>query len=585
MHTTESRVEEAAPLPAEGGPRPVPRAHVRLLPSRWQEQYAAAADYYVHRLPTDDVLHGFRRAAGLAAPGQGLTGWCREDSRVVFGQWLSGLARFAGSGNREAADKAWRLMDGWAETFRREPAMLVQHYPFDKLVGGLVDIAEHVESSDSLRLLSRLVDVGRQQLSRRNRPAVAWPAGPSDGDELEWYTLGENLLRAFALTGDERYREFAAEWEYGSFWGSFRTPGADRHGLHAYSHLNSVNGLALAALLGADADRLELAVAAHDWFRRTQTYATGGFGPSERTVTPDGALGRALEFRSDGFEVGCGSWAVQKLTRYLMLATGQARFGDWAELITYNGIGAAIRIGDAGWHAYYSDYRVGGGVKVPYQDTYACCSGTYGQAVTDYPTQVFLTGDDTAYVNQFLPAEGTLTVGPRKVSIRLETDYPLGEVVRLVVGQRSGGSGDFAIALRIPEWARGWDVTVNDARTEAPLSQGWAWARRTWREGDVVELRLPMRFRASAVDSVHRQRVAFMRGPVVMAFEASRHEPFPALPEQLEDALEAEPVDGRWPLRAWAGGSLQAGLKPFYGFAEYEPYRMYLDRDRLPLVV
>ena len=50
-----------------------------------------------------------------------------------------------------------------------------------------------------------------------------WGAGP--GDTSEWYTLSENLYRAFLLTGDGFYRDFAALWHYDDFWNRF-APGA-----------------------------------------------------------------------------------------------------------------------------------------------------------------------------------------------------------------------------------------------------------------------------------------------------------------------------------------------------------------------
>ncbi len=65
---------------------------VHLGESRWRRQVEGARDYYLG-LSDDDILHGFRAAAGLRAPGKPLGGWCKENSSTVFGQWLSGLAR------------------------------------------------------------------------------------------------------------------------------------------------------------------------------------------------------------------------------------------------------------------------------------------------------------------------------------------------------------------------------------------------------------------------------------------------------------------------------------------------------------
>ena len=57
---------------------------VRLLDSRWLTQFKATRDYYLG-VADDDILHGYRVAAGLPAPGQPLGGWCAKNSDPVFG--------------------------------------------------------------------------------------------------------------------------------------------------------------------------------------------------------------------------------------------------------------------------------------------------------------------------------------------------------------------------------------------------------------------------------------------------------------------------------------------------------------------
>ena len=80
---------------------------------------------------------------------------------------------------------------------------------------------------------------------------------------------------------------------------------------------------------------------AFDWFEKTQMYATGGYGPDEDLQAPDGSLGRSLETCMNTFETPCGSWGGFKLSRYLLSFAGEAKYGDWAEKLVYNGIGAA----------------------------------------------------------------------------------------------------------------------------------------------------------------------------------------------------------------------------------------------------
>ena len=83
------------PAPKPGGRillQPLDYRGVRLRKSRWLDQVQAARDY-CFLLSEADILHGYRAAAGLPAPGAPLGGWCSRDSDAVFGQWLSGMAR------------------------------------------------------------------------------------------------------------------------------------------------------------------------------------------------------------------------------------------------------------------------------------------------------------------------------------------------------------------------------------------------------------------------------------------------------------------------------------------------------------
>ena len=566
---------------------PVGRAHVELLPSPWRRQLDAARRFYVEELAEEDVLHGFRRRVAPQAPGRPLTGWCRDDSNVVFGQWISTLARFAGSGDAAAGEKARRLVEGWFDVFRADPGLMMAHYPFDKLVGGLVDLARYVDEELATTVLAEVVTVAVEALDRRNTPAAKTPANLADGDQLEWYTLTENLLRAWQLTGDCRYRDFADVWRYSSFWAAFdetdRPVGLE--GLHAYSHLNSMASAAAVFAATGDERHLRVATHAHDWWRSTQCYATGGFGPSERTVRADGSLGRALEFRADSFEAPCGSWAAFKLGRHLVTATGDARFSHWTERLLVNGVGAALDVTPKGEHTYYADYRMAGGMRTPYHDTYACCSGSFGQAVTDYPELVYLTDGETVFVNQYVPSRLELAGDRGRVALRLEGDYVATGMVTLMLDEVSGTFAD-QIAFRLPEWAD--EVLVErgaGAEAHRAATDGWVRLEGPWRPGDGVRLCFPLTVRAEAVDPQHPDRVAFVRGAAVLVFEASHHEPLPALTRDLEERLVPTDRPDEWLLGSWRGEQLRTRVKPYWNTRPFEPYRMYVDLDRGPLEV
>ena len=388
---------------------------VRLQDGMLKSQYDRARHYF-YNIPDDDILKGFRERAGMQAPGDNLGGWYSGDPTVVywwskgvynhFGQWLSGMALMSkAAGDSALGEKAIHLMLEWARTiepdgfffYSRQPN--APHYIYDKTVCGLIDLCEYGGRKDALSLLEKITDWATNHLDRIRKPDMG----------TEWYTLSENLYRAYTLTGNPKYKTFGDVWRYTAYWKTF-TSGSEltRHNHHAYSHVNTLSSAAMAYAVTGDTEFLRTIVNAYDWLEQTQFYATGGYGPNEVLVPPDGSLGKSLETTSRSFETVCGTWAGFKLARYLMQFTGQARYGDWIEKLVYNGIGAALPMAPKGNTFYYSDYQLGGGRKVYHSDgTWPCCSGTFPQVMADYHNIIYFKDPESLYVNLFVPSEVT----------------------------------------------------------------------------------------------------------------------------------------------------------------------------------
>ena len=575
---------------------------VRLLPGRWQSQVQAGRDFYFN-VEDDDILHGFRAAAGLKAPGKPLGGWCGIDSSTVFGQWLSGMSRLSrATGDAALRDKAIGLFEGWVETLPPDGDAGMGHYRFDKLGGGLVDLELYAGHRAASAVLSRVTASAWRTLERpvNSREALADPSHNQRyyGVPQEWYTLAENLYRAYRLTDEPMFRGFAEEWLYHAYWAKFRKTSspADAHGVHAYSHVNTFSSAAAAYEATGDPAYLDSIRNAFDYLQRYQCFATGGYGPNERFMALDGSLGKALETRSDTCETSCGSWAGFKLSRYLLRLTGEARYGDWIERLLYNGVGAALPIRDGGRSFYYGDYRLGGGMKVYNWDTYTCCSGTYLQNLADYHNLIYFKDAEGLYVNLFLPSE--VTWGD--VTLTQETGYPDAETTTLSL--RTETAKSFPLRFRVPSWTKGVSVRVNGSDAPVDARPGsWATVHRTWSLGDRVEIRVPVTLRMEPVDEQHPHRVAVVRGPTVFVLEGAYHDPAFALPMTDED-LERwlVPEEGSLPRGVWSTGlskadyptslrvappdgrSVRLRFRPFYEVGENYPYFMYFDRDRLP---
>ncbi|HYE05194.1 MAG TPA: beta-L-arabinofuranosidase domain-containing protein [Planctomycetota bacterium] len=565
-------------LPALPGSRLVPcdPADVVLGDGPLKAQYDETRAFFA-ALPDDDIIKGFRSAAGLPAPGTDLGGWCQRTSAVVFGQWLGGMARMGRAGDTAMADKARRLATGWGATL---PTIGLGHYAYDKYVGGLVDMIAYLDDDGAADLLRRLTDRAESALARDRVPASDEDSqGGFFNGQLEWYTLGENLWRAALVTRDQRYARFADVWRYPGFWDMFTgaKPCAP-WGFHGYSHCNALNSLAMAAVVDADPRLIAALVRAHDFFVDTQCYATGGYGPGEKLMRDDGALGRSLVDEPNGrflrhqvgrsFETPCGTWAVFKLCHYLMRLTGEARFGDWLERVLYNGAHASLPICERGMTFYYADYRLMGGTKTYHSAAFPCCSGTYLQDVAEYPGLIWWRADDGVRVNLFVPSTLRIDLGGVAITLIQETVYPDDGLVRITV--RTPAPVSFALRCRVPAWATGM---TGDAAGEpfACTPGAWAGTSRTWRDGEVLTLRLPLVPRLVPIDRQHPDRVAIAAGPAVLVRvrETMRL-------SDLGRSLDA----GAKPLEYRLRGASEEWLVPFHRVGHGVPYRMYVDLER-----
>lgn len=554
---------------------------VTLLDGPLRAQMSVARDYYL-AIADDDALKGFRLRAGQRARGNDLGGWysgeparktwwSNGDTFNTFGQWLSAMARMSkATGDDALRHKAAFWMSEWASTiepdgwffYSRRPWQ--PHYIYDKTVGGLVDMASYAGRKDALTPLSRITDWAIENLDRSRKV---------DSD-TEWYTLSENLYRAYLLTGEEKYRRFAELWRFTDYWNAFSGAAptdVKRHGHHAYSHVNTMSSCAMAYAATGESPYLDAIVNEYDWLQRTQCYATGGYGPDEDLVAEDGELGRRLESTSATFETPCGCWAGFKLSRYLMTFTGEARYGDWIERLLYNGILGALPMGEKGATFYYSDYRMGGGRKIYHLDgTWPCCSGTYPQVIADYHNVVYFRDGAGLLVNLFVPSRVAWNQAGTDVVVEQETSFPESDTAVLTMRPQKPAS--FDLRIRVPGWARGVTAAVNGRPEPLAASPGtWAVIRRRWAPGDRVEIRLPMALALAPVDPQHPKRVAVTYGPVVLVRDES-----PRLTPSGASPSDWIASSGKG-LEFSAGAQPQGGFRPFYRVGAGVPYGMYFD--------
>jgi hypothetical protein len=275
------------------------------------------------------------------------------------------------------------------------------------------------------------------------------------------------------------------------------------------------------------------------------------------------------------FETQCGSWAVFKACKYLLRLTGDGRFGDWAEQMLYNGVGGSMDNVPGGRVQYYSNYSTRGGTKAvtSVANAWSCCSGTRPQVVADYTDMVFMRAPGELYVNLFLPA--TVNWPAAGVRARLETTFPESDVVRLIIEQAPATA--LAVKLRAPGWlAAPPSARVNGAAVSiAADARHWLPVSRVWRAGDVLEVTLPTGSRPRLVraDPAVQYPVAFVQGPVTLAYGATINPARTTSPQSIVDSLQRIP--GTLDYRIGASGT--AVVRPYYAYGPGQRYFLHLD--------
>jgi hypothetical protein len=535
---------------------------VELLDGPMKRQFEENHSLFLN-LDDDRLLKVFRQKAGLPAPGEDMGGWYdltgfslepRDFHGFVpghsFGQYLSGLCRaYAVTGSRATQAKVQRLVKGYAETLDPKATFFVDYrlpaYTYDKLSCGLIDAHEFAHDPMALDVHEKLTRAIVAYLPEKALSRAEQRARPHKDDSYTWdetYTLPENLFLAYQRSGKTFYRDLAARFlEDDTYFGPLSEGKNVLPGEHAYSHANAFSSAIQAYLTLGSEKHLR---AAKNGFQMVaeQSYAPGGWGPDEAFVVPgSGQLGDSLSKTHASFETPCGAYAQFKNTRYLLRVTKDPHYGDSMERVLYNTILGAKPIQPEGWSFYYSDYARTG-KKGYYTDKWPCCSGTFPQLTGDYHISIYLRSADGVYVNLFVPSSLRWTQEGAACGLTQRTKYPLANGVQMQVS--ASRPVDYTLYVRIPSWTgSNVSLAVNGKRVEGPMEPGsFAAIRRTWKEGDRVELQLPMPLRLEPVDAQHPNLVALMRGPLVLFALADAQPTFEKA--ELLRAREAHDFDG-----------------------------------------
>lgn len=551
-------------------------------------------------LDNDRLLKVFRQRAGLPAPGEEMGGWYNNagfhlayDSFGLlnydksdftgmipghsFGQYISGLARgYAATGDSRLQDKVHQLVRGYAETLDEQGTFFIDYrqpcYVYDKLAIGLLDAHRYTQDPIALDVHEKLTRAALPHLPPKALTRGEMRARTDKDESYTWdepYTLPENLFLAYQVTKKSLYKELAIRYLQDEHWFVPLARGENiLAGEHASSHVNSLSSAVQAYLVLGSKMHLEAARNAFDMIETTQTFATGGWGPGEFfVVAGEGQLGESLQRTYASFETVCGAYTHFKICRYLLLLTGDSRYGDSMERILFNSVLGAKRLEPEGSSFYYANYQPNAS-KFYYRDKWPCCSGTLPQLTADYHISIYFQTEQALYVNLFVPSTVKWTAKGLKCKLRQETDFPASLNTRITIETENPVS--HTIAVRVPAWAGTNAVLKVNGMAVLAASGQFVPITRTWKNGDVITLALPANLRLVPLDEHHSNLMALMAGPSVLFAVTEKQPVFTR--QALFSAQSLADLSGDWVARTVDGAMVVLRSFPNIGDEHYSTY-------------
>lgn len=244
-------------------------------------------------------------------------------------------------------------------------------------------------------------------------------------------------------------------------------------------------------------------------------YITGGVGSSHDNegFTEDYDLPNL-----DAYCETCASVGMVLWNQRMNQLTGDSKYIDVLERSLYNGALAGISLG--GDRFFYVNPLESKGDHHR-QEWYgcACCPSQLSRFLPSIGNYIYASSDDALWVNLYIGNTGQIRIGETDILLTQETDYPWDGSVKLTISTSQPLEKE--IRLRIPDWCKTYDLSINGKRINVSEEKGYA-VIKDWKSQDVIALDMDMPVEIVAADPHVKENFgkrAIQRGPLVYCME------------------------------------------------------------------
>lgn len=244
-------------------------------------------------------------------------------------------------------------------------------------------------------------------------------------------------------------------------------------------------------------------------------YITGGIGSSRDNegFTEDYDLPNL-----DAYCETCASVGMVLWNQRMNQLTGDSKYIDILERSLYNGALAGISLG--GDRFFYVNPLESKGDHHR-QEWYgcACCPSQLSRFLPSIGNYIYASSDDALWVNLYIGNTGQIRIGETDILLTQETDYPWDGSVKLTISTSQPLEKE--IRLRIPNWCKTYDLSINGKRINVSEEKGYA-VIKDWKSQDVIALDMDMPVEIVAADPHVKENFGkrvIQRGPLVYCME------------------------------------------------------------------
>ncbi|MBS1876243.1 MAG: glycoside hydrolase family 127 protein [Acidobacteria bacterium] len=296
---------------------------------------------------------------------------------------------------------------------------------------------------------------------------------------------------------------------------------------HAVRATYTYSGMADVSVETHDPDYQSAVRSLWDNIVNKKYYLTGGIGSGE---TSEG-FGPNYSLGNDAYCESCSSCGMIFFHWKMNLAYHDARYVDNYEETMYNALLGSMDL--EGKNFYYTNPLDARDRRSSWH-TCPCCVGNIPRTLLMVPTWAYAKAHDGVYVNMYIGGAVELeNAGGTDVEMVQKTDYPWSGKISVTVNPKTPKR--FAVRLRIPNRATSKlyaprpavsgmvSIAVNGKPVRAALVKGYAVIAREWKQGDRIDLELPLQPQIISADEripSTRGKLALRYGPLIYNVEA-----------------------------------------------------------------